>query len=261
MLEKKGKILNLKGESFAITHNLRGEEIEDWVQQFQENEKYRQYNHKKKNYLTHEIISFHKEDVKNISLEKMEDMAREYIQLRNPKGMYVAIPHFDRQNFHIHLCVSAIEYKSGKSLRMSKQQFQELKKNIQKYQQEKYPELSKSVVEHGKNGINISDKEYQMKLRTGRITEKEKVIGILKDCFKKGISKSDFLIKVQEAGLKTYDRGGKTTGILFGKHKFRFSRLGFTEEKMKELNKLFSRGKELSEARGKSKGKNINRNR
>src|ERR1035437_6443880 len=200
MMNKNEKILNKEGESFVITHNLRGEKIEDWVQQFQENEAHRQYNHKKKNYLTHEIISFHKEDVKNISLEKMEDIAREYINLRNPKGMYVAVPHFDKSHYHIHLAVSAIEYKSGKSLRMSKQQFQELKKNIQQYQQEKFPELSKSVVRHGKNGINISDKEYQMKLRTGRITDREKVIAILQDCYKEVTSKKDFLVKVQDIG-------------------------------------------------------------
>jgi hypothetical protein len=256
------RLLNPEDQSFLITHNLKGKNIEQWVKQFQNNETYRLYKHKNKNYLTHEIISFHKEDVKNITLSKMEDIAKEYIHLRNPNGVYAAVPHFDKEHYHIHICVSALEYKSGKSLRMSKDQFKDLKKNIQLYQKEKYPELSKSIVEHENKGkVKITDKEYQMKLRTGRATDKEKVIEMLNNCFKQANSEKDFLLKVKEAGIKTYDRSGKTTGLIFGKHKFRFNRLGFTKEKTQELNKVFNREKELSELREKSKGRNIERNR
>lgn len=259
MLDKKSKILNRKGECFVIIHNLRGEEIEDWVEQFKENEKHRQYNHKKKNYLTHEIISFHKEDVNNISLEKMEDMAREYIQLRNPNGMYVAVPHFDKDHYHIHICASALQYRSGKSMRMSKQDFQELKKGIQMYQQKKYPELTKSVVGHGKKGVNVSDKEYQMKLRTGKETEREKIVVILETCFSQATSEKDFRSKINEAGLKTYERGGKISGIIYGKHKFRLSRLGLGKERIKQINKVLHRNRELHTTRERSRKRNIHK--
>jgi hypothetical protein len=71
------------------------------------------------------------------------------------------------------------------------------------------------------------------------------------NCFKDSSSKDDLLKKLKELGIKTYERGGKTTGLLFGNHKFRFNRLGFTEEKFEELNKSFKRGKELRITRGK----------
>ena len=52
----------------------------------------------------------------------------------------------------------------------------------------------------------------------------------------------------------------KLTGVLFGNHKFRLNRLGFTQERLEELNKSLKRGKELSEMRER-KENNINRKR
>ena len=54
----------------------------------------------------------------------MEEMAREYIRLRHPKGIFVAVPHFDKQHYHIHICATGIEFKTGKSLRLTKTELQ-----------------------------------------------------------------------------------------------------------------------------------------
>ena len=258
----KDRLVDANGESFLLTHNLKGRNIENWVKQFKENEKFRIRKRSDSTILTHEILSWHRDDAKNISLEKMEAMAREYIQRRNPKGMYVIAPHFDKSHYHIHICASGVEYRTGKAMRMSKGEFGKLKKDIQEYQQEYFPELSKSVVEHGKKEKSLtSDKEYQFKLRTGRQSEKEQLMGILKTCYKASNSAEDFYLKLKECGVNTYNRSNKTTGIVFGKHKFRFNRLGYTEERLEDLNKGFKRGKELSELRKKEKQININRNR
>lgn len=259
MLNDKERLFDDEGKSFAITHNLKGDSIDGWIKQFLDNEQYRKLKRKDSTRLTHEIISFHKDDAKNISLDKMETMAREYIRLRNPKGIYVAVPHFDKQHYHIHICASGLEYRTGKALRMTKGEFQTLKKNIQLFQQEKFPELSKSIVGHGKKVHALSDQEYQYKLRTGRATEKEQLIGILKTCYKKANSKESFFELLKECKLKIYERGGKISGVYFANKKFRFKRIGFSEERLEELNKSFNRGKELGVAREK-KGKNIERN-
>jgi hypothetical protein len=144
---------------------------------------------------------------------------------------------------------------------MSKVEFQKLKKDIQNYQLEHFPELTKSVVAHGKkDNTKLTEKEYQYKLRTGRATEKEHLMGILKTCYKASASKDDFFKKLKECEIKTYERGGKTTGLLFKNLKFRFNRLGFTEDRLEQLNKSFKRGRELSGARGNIE-KTITRNR
>lgn len=102
------------------------------------------------------------------------------IRQRNPNGLYVAVPHFDKNHYQIHICASGMD-KTGMSLRLPKADLQKLKKNIQQYQIDMFPELSKSIVNHGKKEkILLPEKEFQLKLRTGQETEKELLIGMLK---------------------------------------------------------------------------------
>src|SRR4051812_16608192 len=99
MIHDKDRLFDKEGRSFAITHNLKGDNIDEWVRQYKANEEFRQRKRKDSVYLTHEILSWHREDAKHITLSKMESMAREYIRQRNRKGMYVAVPHFDREHY------------------------------------------------------------------------------------------------------------------------------------------------------------------
>jgi len=252
MTNEKKRLFDEKGESFAITHNMKGNNIDKWVLQFKENEQFRNVTRKDSTYLSHEILSWHKDDAKDLTLEKMEQMAREYIQMRNPNGMYVAVPHYDKDHYHIHIAASGVEYRTGKALRLSKTEFGQLKKDIQNYQLQKFPELSKSVVEHGKyEKGKLSEKEFQLKQRTGRETQKEQLIGMLKTCYKKADSKEDFFDMLKKSGLKTYERGGKVSGVIFGETKHRFKGLGYEQKFLDRLDKSANRSRELSEMRGK----------
>jgi hypothetical protein len=260
MLNNTDRLFDKEGKSFAITHNLKDNGIEAWEKQYKHNETFRLRKRKDSVLFTHEILSWHHDDAKHITLSKMEAMAREYVSLRNPKGLYVAVPHFDKEHYHIHILASGIEYKTGKSLRISKANFHKLKKDIQRYQLEKFPELSKSVVQHGKKNLpRLSEKEYQVKLRTGRETEKEKVIRILENCFKKANSLKVFFKLLSDAELKTYERRGKRTGVIHNNYKFRFKRLGFPNEKFDELEKSEKRENELKLRRDKTTEKMIER--
>ena len=96
MMNEKERLFDKEKKSFVITQNLRGNTIPEWVEQYKANEKYRQNRRKNQIYYTHEILSFHKDDVKNISVEKLEDIARKYIEERNPRGLYVAVAHFNK---------------------------------------------------------------------------------------------------------------------------------------------------------------------
>jgi hypothetical protein len=261
MLNDKDRLFDDKGYSFAISHNLKGNKINEWEKQYKENEQYRQFKRANSILLTHEIISFHKDDAKNISLDKLEDIAREYVRQRNNNGIYLAVPHFDKEHYHIHVAASGIEYRTGKSMRLSKTDLQKLKRGIQEYQIEKYPELSKSLVNHEKKEYALSDKEYKYKERTGRATNKEQLIGMLKTCYKKAISKDDFFEKLKECDLKTYVRGGKIYGVIYSGKKFRFKTLEFTEEKLQDLDKPINRKEEISRLRGNNKENIIRRKR
>ena len=260
MINDKDRLFDKEGRSFAIAHNLKGNSINAWVQQFKNNEQYRLRKRSDSVLLTHEILSWHKDDAKNITLAKMETMAREYIKQRNRNGIYVAVPHFDKDHYHIHICASGIEYKTGKSLRLSKSDLLKLKKDIQQFQIERFPELSKSVVAHGKKEKSLtSDIEYQIKLRTGRESGKEQVIAMLKTCYKKANSKETFFELLKESGLETYDRNGRTTGVIHDNYKFRFNRLGFTDDRFEELDKFVTRGNEVRKLRSRGKEKQLDR--
>jgi hypothetical protein len=251
MTNEKKRLFDEKGKSFAITHNMKGNSIDKWVLQFKENEQYRNVTRKDSTYLSHEILSWHKDDAKDLTLEKMEQMAREYIQMRNPNGMYVAVPHYDKDHYHIHIAASGVEYRTGKALRMSRTEFGQLKKDIQEYQIKKFPELSKSIVEHGKKEKGkMSEKEYQMKQRSGRETQKEQLIGMLKTWYKKADSKEDFFDMLRNSGLKTYEREGKVSGVIFGENKHRFKGLGYEQKFLDRLDRSTNRQTELREMRG-----------
>jgi len=86
------------------------------------------------------------------------------------------------------ICALGIEYKTGKSLRVSKPGLQKLKKGFQYYQKLKYPELSNSPVDHNKNNLAPTEKEYQFKLRTGRESDKQNLLSMLTNCSKKASS-------------------------------------------------------------------------
>lgn len=265
MLHHKERHFDERKQSFVIKHNIRGESVEEWVKQYQENETYRKLRRPDNVILSHEILSWHRDDTKNISLEKLEAMAREYIKLRNPSGMAIAVSHSDKQHLHIHFCFSGLEYHTGKSLRMSKGEFTKLKQDIQNFQRERFPELSHSIVEHGKSekkdlALLASDREYQIKRRTGRATDKEQVLRILKDCYHRAISKEDFFEMMKESGLEVYSRGGKISGVIYANRKFRFKRIGIAQEILEGLDVGRERGRELEKLRV-SKGKNISRNR
>ena len=133
MMHDENRLFDGKNKSFLLTHNIKGNRIDRFTSQFLVNESFRKRKRKRKDsvILTHEIISFHKEDSEHITVSKLEDIAREYITKRNLKGMYIAVPHFDKEHYHIHICASGVEYRAGKSLRMSKAGFQKFKKEIQ----------------------------------------------------------------------------------------------------------------------------------
>lgn len=249
-MDNKDRLFDKSGKSFVIAYNLKGNTISEWEKQFRDNELYRLRKRTDSVLLTHEILSWHRDDAGNISLAKLEAMTRQYIQMRNPKGMYVATGHFDKQHYHVHICASGIEYKTGKSLRLPKTELQKLKKEIQQYQIEHFPELAKSIVQHGRKEKSLTtEKEYQLKLRTGRDSSKEQLIVILTSCYNKANSRKMFFKLLNEVGLKTYDRGGKTTGIVFSGLKFRFKRFGFSEDKLQELNKSLVRSGALKTTR------------
>ena len=203
----------------VYTQNLRSDIIEGYVQEFIENEAFRKQSRSDQIYLFHEIMSFSADENNTLlTPEMLDDLAHEYMRLRGNTGVMFGAVHRDKDHVHIHFCVSALHFRTGKSFGLGKAQLLELKSSFQKYHQLHYPELSKSAPDHGRGGRYVGEKERRAKQR-------EQIIERVQECITKARSQSDFLALLREADLHHYERNGRPTGILHEGTKFRFTRL------------------------------------
>ena len=76
--------------------------------------------------------------------EILEDLAQVYLELRAPDALGIARVHTDKDHVHLHFMISPNEIGTTKSIRLTKKQFQALRRTIEEYQVTYYPELKKS---------------------------------------------------------------------------------------------------------------------
>jgi len=232
---------NEKDNSFMLTKFVKTKNlvIEELHQQFLSNEQLRVNRRKNNVVLYMDILSFHPKDAQRLDNEKLFQIALKYLSLRAPKSIAVATVHRQEKNHtHLHICFSGVEYKTGKSIRISKDDFkQKVKLEMEKYQQEVFPELSLSKIQHEKP---ISPKR-ELKKESGKILEdrgglsqKQQILQLLEDVYKCAKSQQDFYEKLQDKGVKLYLRNEKIVGIEAAR-KFRFARLGYTPEILQSL--------------------------
>ncbi|MGC4100874.1 relaxase/mobilization nuclease domain-containing protein [Ferruginibacter sp.] len=222
--------------SFIIRHNLRSKTVlKNFIKEFQENEKYRLVKRKNSVKLFHTILSISNKDKSYVSDEMLKDLAQKFIELRGSNNLYLGTKHEEGvDHIHMHLIVSGTQL-NGRSSRISKQKFHSIKLALQKYQQEKYPELIHSLPEHGK-GKKIIKENLIEQVKANRQTDKLALLGSLEKIYASSKSKEHFLEQLKTAGHSVYLRNGRVQGVTFNEKKFRFSRLGFDDEKLHALD-------------------------
>jgi len=207
-----------------ISHNLRSDTIPGYTKEFIENESFRQQTRSDQVYLFHEIVSFNaKEDT--IGAEVIKDIATEYMRLRGNEGVMLGAVHRDKEHVHLHVCVSALKFRSGTSFRLSKAELRELKVSLQEYHKEKHPEISKSFPQHGNGKAYLKDAKWYALQKEQRNLLKDQINDKVRSCFEKAASQKEFLELLREEDLHHYERGGKPYGIEYEDTKFRFSGL------------------------------------
>lgn len=199
--------------------NLRSNDLNGLVKEFIENEAFRKSKRVDQVHLFHEIISFHAdEDKANITPAMVDDLAQAYMRLRGNTGVMLGATHYDKSHVHLHFCVSALHFRTGKSFGLNKTQMHELKQSFQQYHKEKYPELTKSFPVHGKGERYMSHSKWHGKQR-------EQIVDTVRQCFALAKTQNEFFDLLREEQLHYYVRSGKPTGIIYDGLKFRFSRL------------------------------------
>lgn len=238
---------NPKEAPFIIRHNLRSRSIKGYIREFEKNESLRITRTKASVSIFHHILSFSSKDKEQVTDAMLKDMADKLIALRAPDCLYVGTKHIDHDHIHIHLAMSAVDL-AGRSVRISKSKFQEIKKELDRYQKEHWPNLVHSLPEHGKKE-RMKDRERVVeKSKTQRPLEKDILLTVLESAYQSSTSTEQFLSLLQDNGYSPYYRSGTLTGVSVENLRFRFSRLGYSQEKIKALSLLQEKEeKELEE--------------
>lgn len=80
----------------------------------------------------------------------------------------------------------------------------------------------------------LKDAEYQLNLK-GKRSEKQTLQLKIAKVFNSAKTSKKFFKKLESEGLQLYERGGSITGIQGEKRRYRLKTLGYTKERIQEL--------------------------
>ena len=232
-------IENGEGRS-VLWHNFYGSErmSEEEIQRsFEENSKLLQ-DRKNGNILYHEILSFsagHK--ARGDELYRMvADIGQEYLRERAPDQLGYGVVHLDTDHIHLHLMLSANPAGRSERVRLSKADFADVQKRIERFTLERYQALAQTRVydrDRPKERLKTEMHEQAMKARTGKPSRKEEIKAKLHQIFERAESAGELARLLAAAGLAFYARG-KSVGIIVQEpdgteRKHRLSTLGLLD--------------------------------
>lgn len=134
-------------ESDAIGWNMIAapDKLKDVAAELETNAEFIPASRTKSVRIYHEILSFSDKDRDHIDEHVTRAMALEYLAMRSPNGLGFAKSHFDRDSIHIHFAISGNEVESDRANRMSKFEFERIKRDLEQFQRERFPELKHSL--------------------------------------------------------------------------------------------------------------------
>lgn len=236
---------------FAILHNLRSafDYLPQIEAEFLENSRHIRNQPKSGVVLYHEIIAIAEADREKVTEEMLIDLTREYLRRRAPNALAYAKAQFDTDSPHVHILISGNLIESEKKLRLERKQFEQIKREMEVYQVEKYPQLSHSIVygkqrhkAHNRPTLTQGEQERIRRLKD-RVdkppTQKEEARERLKACLTAAQSEEHLIELLNAAQLAPYVRG-KTPGVTDTRtgRKYRLNTLGLDQEGQETIQRL-----------------------
>lgn len=224
-------------------HNLRSafDHLPQIEAEFLENARHIRNQPKSGVVLYHEILAIAEADREQVTEEMLVDLTREYLQRRAPNALAYGKAQFDTDSPHIHLMISGNLIESKQKLRLERSEFERIKREMEAYQIEKYPQLSHSVVygkqkqkNHDRPILTQGEQERARRLKDHgdkSPTRKEDARARLQTCLIEAQSEGHLIELMRAAQLAPYVRG-KTPGVLDTQtgRKYRLSTLGLDRE-------------------------------
>lgn len=225
-----------RGEGFPVMHNLtvtHHHDLDAVARAFHGNARYAR---KRKNgvALYHEILSLSGKDNAQVTPDALHDLVLKYLSLRAPGAMAYGVIHTDRDHPHIHLVISANHLNSAKKLRLSKGQFANVKRQLEAYEKETYPQLVHSPVLPGP----ASKRQKREKTTPGikdRETIKHSLKGKVLTALAASCTLSAFEHRLHACGIELYRHRRQPAGVVSGGKRYRFRTLGLEESFLKAV--------------------------
>lgn len=252
-----GMDMELDERRWVLFHNMQnGHERRDIIDEFEINAQplRTQKTARKKTYKYHEILAFSEETSMYLTNDKLQDIARIYMKIRDPKQSCKAIAavHWEKKHVHIHLVISSNHIGSDRSsdMRMDNKNYYEIRRNLERETLGKYPELVESTVYLELEEIKkIVPRKYHSKIKTpakesknfGKQTKKQLVSTQVQKILDESSSLNDFQNRLKNnKNLQPYFRNDKLQGVIADSKKYRLKTLGIEllPEKMHILSRL-----------------------
>ncbi|CAM1364441.1 relaxase/mobilization nuclease domain-containing protein [Tenacibaculum xiamenense] len=227
---------------------------------FTENSKFK---HSRSKNLRHCIMSFTPEDSEKLEANSgiLYDLAGEYLRLRGyDKAMVYGVLHRPDKtkkknesikHYHWHFLISVNEYRSKKSTRNSRKDYEAQQVALEEYQYEKYPHLQSLVYTDPERTKTPKTK------RTHKEDNKHFITKIYTQIADESISFSDFCERIEKhAELTLYTtKKGIVNGCWYKGNKYRFRTFLGVEryDILQELEQLKKLRKEKEQERGKAR--------
>lgn len=209
--------------------------------------------------LYHEVLSLSGADAATPAM--LYDLAAHYLALRAPQSLAYGRVHTDGANPHIHLVISANLRGRSKKLRLSRARFADIKRDLERYQRQRYPALTHSVVfaspEPARPAPQGSGeapgappvrgrREWELirrKRRQGRSEGRTKaaLAEIVSGQLTASTSAAAFRRCLVDAGIEPYERGGRLAGIRYHGRKYRLATLGLAEAELDHAERIWDR--------------------
>lgn len=235
--------------SFTIYHNLYSKKSEFVKDEFIKNADSVK-DRKNGIFMYHEILSISKSS--KISLEKQKqilfEITQHYLEKRAKNNLVYGVLHDDKtDNLHYHLMISSNEAGQKTKHRLSKNEFDSIKKNLEKQVLIFYPELEQKEVINKAKDEKTSIKEFELKKRSGKQSDRDRIKTKLAEVFEKSRNKQDFFDKLADVGFELYIHGN-TIGVksLETGLKYRLKSLGLLE-KFNEISPLIQQIEDIKE--------------
>ena len=243
--------------SFCFTRNSYFKDKKNLINEFMKNSEYLK-NTRGKNYLYHELLSL---EQNKLSLQEQKeillDLANKYLEQRANNHLAFGVVHEDKNHIHLHLMISANEILGEKRVRISKNEFATIQKNLEDYKNQRYSELNKSSFYQSKKDLSKEKlQEQEIKYKRKKQTIKDKIKEDLIKTFKTAKSKTYLENHLKSLNYEIYQRG-QTIGIIYENKNYRLKTLGLEEQYLTML-KEFEHIKEREIKRQKFKDEKIN---